>query len=284
MSAFSWSFMPIAGGYRTDRPLHQAASIAQSHFLPEGAYTTMRTVGGTGILRWRQHLDRLEETTALLGAPQRLERDALQQMLCELLQELPWAGSSESRVRLTVTTDGAGRLWLSVEALTMPSEAEYRDGVAVLTRPLQRDNARAKNSAFIAQSEALRALREGPIHEVLMVGAAGTILEGIDSNFFAVVAGRLYTADEGVLAGVTREMVLQEAHVDAGPVVLAALPLAALPTISEAFISSTSRAILPVTEIDGRAVGNGRPGPITLRLMRRLQQRLYAETTEMCPM
>ena len=69
-----------------------------------------------------------------------------------------------------------------------------------------------------------------------------------------------------------------------GRVLMAALPLAALPTISEAFISSTSRAILPVTEIDGRAVGNGRPGPITLRLMARLQQRLYAETTEMCPM
>ncbi len=106
------------------------------------------------------------------------------------------------------------------------------------------------------------------MHEGLLTDDAGAILEGLSSNFFAIVGGVLRTEGDRVLLGVTRSLVLEVAE--------AVLPLEPRAVgrderaaIAEAFVTSVSRSILPVVRIDDAVLGSGTPGPTTHLLMER---------------
>jgi branched-chain amino acid aminotransferase len=247
---------------RTERTAEHASLAEASKALPGGAYSTLRTYSGTRLLRLRQHLDRLNESAALLGAHGVLDdaeaRDAIRVALHA-------TAHSESRLRLTWAPP---RFFVSVEAFTALPPELYRDGVACATVPVRRDNPHSKDTRFIATAEAAQARLPPGTHEGLMVAEDGAVLEGLSSNFFGVLASTLRTEAERVLLGVTRSLVLEVAR----PV----LPLGAgpihrddLPRLEEAFLTSVSRGILPAVSIDGIAVGSGRPGPLTLELMLR---------------
>lgn len=252
-------------------------------FLPEGAYTTLRTYGGTGLLHIDDHLTRLEESAELLGHPFMVNRSLLRRLLCEVLRGARWEVSNESRVRLTLDcAQTPGDIWFSLEPLVIPSAEQYRDGVAVLTQVMYRENPKAKNSAFLTASQTARARIVEGINEVLMVGPEGMVLEGLSSNFFGIHAGTLITAEEGVLPGITRSLILDEAAKAGIPIRLEALSLDELATLDEAFISSTSRAVLPVVAIDGRPVGTGVPGSLTTQLAARYQARLNIDVQSVC--
>lgn len=99
-----------------------------------------------------------------------------------------------------------------------------------------------------------------------MVGEDGRLLEGLSSNFFGVQGGTIYTADEGVLSGITRQLVLEEIRQRGLPICYDGLPVDQISSLDEAFITSASRAVLPVVEIDGQPVGCGKPGPVSKTL------------------
>ncbi|HVS31452.1 MAG TPA: aminotransferase class IV, partial [Thermoanaerobaculia bacterium] len=110
--------------------------------------------------------------------------------------------------------------------------------------------------------------------EEAILGAGGFVREGASSNFFAVRDGRLIThpLDEHILPGIVRDRTIALAReakirVDERP-----LRDAELLDLHEAFITSTTQGVMPVTEIDGRAVANGRRGEITTRLQRLLDE------------
>jgi branched-chain amino acid aminotransferase len=240
----------------------EAATMARaSDALPAGAYTTLRTYGGNRVVRLEQHVRRLEETVALQGRPAPLERAAVRSALAAALAA---AGHAESRVRLTFAPP---RFFVSLEPFEPPPPAAYRDGVACVTLPLRRENPHAKDTRFIATaSGAYAALPEG-VHEGLLVAEDGGLLEGLSSNFFAVRRGVLHTEEERALLGVTRALVLEVAQ-GVLLVARAAVRREQLPEVSEAFITSVSREVLPVVRIDGQAVGDGRPGPMTRAIMK----------------
>ena len=96
--------------------------------------------------------------------------------------------------------------------------------------------------------------------------AAGRVLEGASSNFFGVLDGCLRTAGAGVLAGVTRGVVLTLAREAGLETVPEAVPLAQVPRLSEAFLTSSSRGVVPIVRVDDHVIGTGAPGPVTQRL------------------
>jgi len=101
---------------------------------------------------------------------------------------------------------------------------------------------------------------------VVLVDLAGDISEGPGFNIFAVKAGRAVTPAAGVLEGITRQTVLDlcgELNIEAS---LGTVSVQALRTADEVFITSTAGGIMPVTRIDGNAVADGIPGPVTQRL------------------
>jgi len=242
-----------------------ALSMAEaSAILPDGAYTTLRTYGnGTRVLRLAQHLARLGDPAAPTCDP-RFEESKVR---AGLVQVLKAAGPGEARLRLTCANE---RLFVAVEPLEPLPETLYRDGVWCVSVSLKRPEPKVKDTRFIPAAQA--AYRDLPpgVHEGLMVAEDGTILEGLSSNFFAVRKGVLHTEDERVLPGITRGVVLELGR-GLLPRATGAVRLDQVGELSEAFLTSVSRGVLPVVRVDETTIGDGRPGPLTQELERRLE-------------
>jgi branched-subunit amino acid aminotransferase/4-amino-4-deoxychorismate lyase len=245
----------------TTRAVGETATLAQaSADLPSGAYTSLRTYAGNRVLRLEQHVRRLEESVALQGRPAPLDPAAVGGAIAAALGA---AGHRESRVRLTFAPP---RFFVSVEPFEQLPEALYLEGASCVTLALRRENPHAKDTRFIATASGAYGRLPDGVHEGLLVAADDSLLEGLSSNFFAVRSGVLHTEEERVLLGVTRALVLEVAQ-GIMPVDRTAVRWGRLPELSEAFITSVSRAVLPVVRIDGQVIGHGRPGPKTRAIM-----------------
>lgn len=242
--------------------LHEAHSLTEaSGRLPPGAYSTLRTWGGRGVVRLEAHLRRLETSAALQGSRGAIDREGARRLIGAALDA---GGHPESRLRLTFAPP---RLCASVEAFVPLPAFLYDEGVACVTLPrLHRDRPHVKDTRFIAVAR--RAYRDLPdgIEEGLLVASDGALLEGLSSNFFAILDGELHTEEERALSGVTRALVLEVAEARI-PVVRTAPRLEELRRVDEAFLTSTSRGVLPVVRIDGAPIGDGEVGPVTRQLM-----------------
>ena len=231
-----------------------ASLAASSSDLPAGAYTTLRTYGGRGVVRLGQHLVRLEESAALQGRPGSIDPAGARRAIGAALDE---ARHSESRLRLTFAPP---RLFVAIEPFVPPSKRAYEEGVACATLGVQRDNPHAKDTRFIATAQGAYGRLPAGVEEGLNVSDDGDLLEGLSSNFFAVLDGALRTEEERALIGVTRSLLLEVAG-GLMRVERRAVRKDDLPRVDEACLTSVSREILPVVRIDGRPVGDGRVGP-----------------------
>ena len=246
-----------------------------SNALPAGAYTTFRTYQRNKALFLEEHFQRLEASAALAGQAIRLDIPALRRHIRTALEKF---SAPEARVRLTIPLDSfLKRMYIFVSALSVPTPAQRERGVTVITADFQRELPAAKLSNFIQSSQPLRdRLKEG-YEEILMVDDHNNILEGLTSNFYAVTNGVILTAGSGVLSGITRQIVLQIAAEEGYSIELVSPKLADFANFSETFITSSSRGVLPVTEINYHAVCSGQPGQITRSLMELYERRVAAE-------
>lgn len=230
--------------------------------LPSGLYTTFRTFeNGTRVVGLRRHFRRLYEPARRMGLAPEVTEERLRAVLAGVLADLPY----EARVRPILTF--AGEMYILFEPfLPLPPEV-YSQGVRVITVELHRSHPALKKTAFIEMSQEIRRrLSERSAFEALMV-YHGRILEGLTTNFFYIRAGCLGTARRGVLPGVTRRAVLHLARRGGGDVRYRPLALTDIPQLSEAFLTSSSRGIVPVVQIDASRVGDGNVGNRTRQLM-----------------
>lgn len=254
-----------SGTFRLDasHPTMAAASAA----LPGGSYTTLRTYFGDRVLRLEQHVRRLEES---LEPEASLDPAPVRRAIALALER---TGYRESRLRLTFAPP---RLFVSVEPFEALAESVCLEGVRCATVALNRQNPHAKHTGFIATAAHAYSKLPPAINEGLMLAEDGAILEGLSSNFFAVKGGALFTEDERVLPGVTRAIVLELAG-SLLQVQTQAVRADQLGAVTECFLTSVSREVLPVVEIDGRDIGDGQPGPKTRELMRRFAELVERE-------
>lgn len=254
---------------------------ALSARLPGGAYTTFRTFDGRKALCLNDHLERLGQTASLAGKPVPLDTTRLRHALRQAV--LHTASGQDQRLRLTLDLEREpGTIYISAEPLHVPPPEAYCQGVRAVTVTMQRQLPKAKLTRFIARSGPVRQSLPPDVNEALMADEQGCLLEGLSSNFFAWQAGELWTAEEGVLSGITRSLALACAESLGLPVRLEPARREHIPDFEEAFITSSSRAVLPLRQIDAVTIGagqrpDGAPGPLTRRLMAAYQSRLAAQ-------
>lgn len=195
----------------------------------------------------------------------------------------PW-NLGERLVRIVVTR-GSGELGLdpglAVEPkvvliavpLRGPPLAAYREGISAWPfggqdAPRRGGDPAAKTGEHLFHVLALREARTHGAQEALLLDRAGNVTEGTSSNVFAVSGGALETPPlgAGILAGVTRAVVLDVAGRLGVPVREGSLPLARLESADEAFLTSTVREVLPVVRVGERPIGPAVPGPVTCRI------------------
>ncbi|MGW8318541.1 MAG: aminotransferase class IV [Candidatus Promineifilaceae bacterium] len=238
--------------------------------LPVGVYTAFRTFAHNKFLHLEDHLDRLDQSMALLGWAIRLNRPSVRQALDSVCSAYP---GPDARVRLDVLAEAAGQLPVDSRTLIALAPYEpvppsvYEHGVRVgIGRALIRKDPLIKEASFVAKRQsALR--REPEMYEYLMLDPDGYLLEGASSNFFGMRDGMLYTAAEGVLNGVARRVVLTVAGKLGIAVQLEPVHVDELARLSEAALSSSSRGLVPIIQIGDQVIGDGSPGPMTRRLI-----------------
>jgi branched-chain amino acid aminotransferase len=227
--------------------------------LPEGYYSTFRTFDGcTRVLGLTAHLQRLYEPASTPD----VSASSLRRRLLTLLE--PYR-PDEARVRVIMTRQG--QTYIAIEPLKRLPREVYEKGVRAETTDMWRESPRLKSTAFIRASDTERKhIAQEGIFEALLV-KDGRILEGMTSNFFYVPREAILgTAREDILLGITRQTVIEAAQGRGLEVKYQPLERNQLAAVAEAFITSSSRGIVPVVQIDDVTIGQGTPGPITKQL------------------
>jgi len=244
---------------------YQAASLADAaQYEPqEGVYTVANTFERTKTLKLAAHWDRMENSARLAGIPLHLDRPRVQAALRQMIDE---SGYGDVRFRVTVPQGQLDQIFITIEPFKPLSVDLLEKGVRAITAPNSaRQNATAKTTGWMhARERYTQAMPDG-IYETFLCDEAGHILEGLNSNFYAILEGELRTAKEGVLLGISRQIVMEIA-----PPILAVsenpIRVIEISQLSEAFLTSSSRGIVPVVEIDRVTIGAGVPGPMTRAL------------------
>ena len=150
---------------------------------------------------------------------------------------------------------------------TFPDAAKKDSGIRVITtRDRRWRHCDVKSVNLLANALAKKEAQRAGVDEALLIDD-GIVREGASANFFAVHNGRISThpLDEHMLPGVTRDHTIALAREAGIPLDERAFSRDDLLAMDEAFITSTTMGVMPVVEIDGRAIGRGR-GPVTTRL------------------
>ena len=132
--------------------------------------------------------------------------------------------------------------------------------------PTQSVDPSIKNYHWLDLIEGLYQAYDQGAENALLIDGRGNITEGPGFNVFALCEGRLVTPLAGVLPGITRRTVLEICNSLDIPAMASDLSTLSLRQASEVFITSTAGGVIPVTKLDGQAVGLGRPGPVTERI------------------
>jgi D-alanine transaminase len=254
----------------------------------DGVYEVCEVRGGH-LIDARRHLARLERSLGELRIRMPMPLAALAVVLRETV--------ARNRVKygivyLQITRGVARRDHAFPEAGTKPSivvtareldfaknEAIAAQGIAVISVP---DNRWArvdiKSVSLLPNVLAKQAAREAGAREAWFVDEAGVVLEGSSSNAWIVTReGNVVTrqADHAILRGITRAVAFEAIKAQRLTLEERAFTLAEACDAREAFVTSASQIVMPVVKIDGRAVGDGKPGPVALALRRAFHR--YAE-------
>jgi len=263
-------------------PEEAKVSVLDRGFLyGDSVYETIGTLYGR-LFAARDHLDRLERSARriALRVPPRAEIEAA------IKETVAAAGNPETRVRV-ILTRGVGKLDLDPAScddcrlvviafpLGPPTPEMFAKGVAVTIVSITRNSPQAidpavKSGNYLNNVLALgEARRKNGAYEAILCAGDGSIAEGSTSNVFAVVRGEVWTPqpEVGILDGITRAKVMDLARGAGIKLIERRIQPDELRGADEAFITSATRGVLPVTTIDGQPVAAGVPGPITKRLM-----------------
>jgi D-alanine transaminase len=165
--------------------------------------------------------------------------------------------------------------FLYVHEFVDPYAEARRDGAAVITHPdLRWGRCDIKSTNLLANVLAMQAAKDAGCLEAFFYLPDETITEGTHTSVFGVLDGAVLTAPNSpdILPGITRGLVLHLAGRAKVPLQEHVLRRTDLGRVSELFLTGTTSEVMPVVRIDGRAVGDGKPGPVTRRL-----QEAYAE-------
>lgn len=252
-------------------PAGTGAALPAVDMLPIGAYSVARTYDRHRFLGLDDHLARIDRTIDLLGWTTRLDHGMLLRAIDRVTREAPWHGDSTVRCDvLPAIASVAGieaAMWIAIRPFVAVPEDHRRLGVGVhASDSLHRDRPLAKTTDFLARRRQIPP-PDREHYEQLLIGKDGTILEGASSTFYAIRDGRIHTAGRDMLEGITRRIILELAREMEIPIVLEAPPLEQSPSFDGAFLTSSSRGVLPIVRIDDSNVGDGTPHPLATRLM-----------------
>jgi branched-chain amino acid aminotransferase len=274
-------------------PADQAVVPVYDHgfVYGEGVYETLRTYNKVPFL-YDRHMRRLRASAErlLLDVPY---DDAT--MLTWIEQTVAAAGPLDEAYIRILHTRGVGELnydpkstpapttVIIVKPFEPPAARVFTDGIRLSLVDMLRNHPRSvnpiiKSNNLLNNALAMQMAYRAGAEEALMCNFRGELTECSQANFFMVRNGAVLTppSDAGLLEGVTRAFLFEIGREIGVDVREETLYPKDLESADEMFITSTTRELSPVVNIDGRSVGTGKPGAITHKLLARYQSRARA--------
>ena len=247
----------------------------------DGVYEVIPVYGGRPF-RLSHHLQRLDASLAAIRIANPMTHGGWEEVFRELTRE---HGPVDQSIYLEVTRGVAPRdhafpsgiaatVFAYAQPLAYPAPEKVLAGVSAITVPDVRwSRCDIKTIALLANVLMRQKAVESGCAEAILV-RNDCLTEGAASNIFTVSAGILSTPPRGpfILPGITRDLVIELAHRSNIPCVEREIRQVELLSADEVWMTSSTKEILPIVRIDGRDIGDGRPGPLHARL-----QALYQE-------
>jgi branched-chain amino acid aminotransferase len=281
---------------------HAVVPVLDHGFLyGEGVYETLRTYNQQPFLIDR-HLRRLRTSASMIALSVPLTDAQFAERIDETTREARRAAGSappEWYVRILLTR-GVGELTYDPAACPSPSVViitkpqidppteAFDKGVRVTLAATIRNHPDSvspliKSNNLLNNALAMQeAVRRGAF-EAIMRNYRGELAECTTANVFVVKDGTALTPplSSGLLAGITREFLFEIGRDKGVPVLEGVLRDQDLYDADEAFLTSTTRELLPIVGVDGRPIGSGKPGPITKQLLQAFRRRAQELTQEL---
>lgn len=274
---------------RVGSPEEVTLKVTDNGFVfGDSAYETLRTYGGRPF-ELDRHLLRLRRTIGLLGFDVSTSDDEIKARIDACLS---FAGNDESYLRVIVSR-GVGDMSYRFERIAAPTmaiyvkplepqnDALYEKGAAAVIVSIRRNPIEALNPAMKASNLLNNALAAREAYakgafEALLLNTRGEVAEAAGSNVFIVKGGLLLTPplSAGILEGITRGITLEIAAATGVPWEERVLHPEDLRDADEVFLTSSLKEIAPVTTLDGEAVSDGNPGPVTRALLAAYRARI----------
>jgi len=268
----------VDGDYR---PMDQARiSVLDWGFLRSDATYDVVHVWRGRFFRLDRHIDRFLASVQKLRMTLPMDRDGLVRVLNECVRR---AAFQDAYVEMILTRGLSSEFSRDPRdavnnfiAFAIPfgwimDESQRQRGINLVIAATRRIPAESvdptvKNYHWLDLVAGMFEAYDRGGENVVLTDLAGNITEGPGFNVFAVRDGRAATAARGVLEGITRQTAIELCGELGVPVDVGTVTADALRGADEIFITSTAGGIMPVTRIDGEAVGDGKPGPMTARL------------------
>jgi len=233
------------------------------------------------------HLKRLYNGAKVIRLDIPMALSELKAKVCETVKA---NGITDGYVRLVITR-GKGDLGLSPSKCANPSviiiastikiypDEVYQRGLKLVTVSTRRNNPdslspQIKSLNYLNHILAHIEVQHAGADEGLVLNDSGYVTECVVDNFFVVLDGEVITppTNDGALNGITRMAVFQICGEAGVPIREEHLSLVECYTADECFLTGTAAEIAPVTHIDGRPIADGKPGPLTVKLMREFKE------------
>jgi branched-chain amino acid aminotransferase len=247
----------------------------------DGVFEGIRCYNGR-VFKLTEHVDRMFESARTLRLEIPMSPEAFAGAIVETVRR---SGLRDAYIR-PVVSRGAGDLGIDpykcptanvviiVDSIQLYPEEAYRKGLRVITtstrqRPVDVLNPRIKTCNYLNNIMARLEANLAGVDEGLMLTTDGYVAECTADNIFLVRKGRVATppAYIGILQGVTRQAVLDLCGTLGVPAAEQVVTLHDVYTADECFLTGTGAELGPVVQVDGRAIGTGKPGPITMKIL-----------------
>lgn len=247
----------------------------------DGVFEGIRSYDGL-VFKLKEHIDRLYRSAEAIQLKIPMTKEDMVKAVVETLKANKLNGAY---IRLVVTR-GPGDLGLDprkckgstvfiiTDKITLYPAKFYQNGLEIVTAKTKRNLTTALNpkikslnylNNILAKIDAIKAGTE----EAIMLSYNDYVAECTGDNIFMIKGGRLFTppTDVGALEGITRSAVIEVADSVKVPFEERMLKLEDFYAADEAFLTGTAAEIIPVTVIDKKRIGTGKPGPITMKLL-----------------
>jgi branched-chain amino acid aminotransferase len=241
-----------------------------------GVFDLLRTYGKSPF-RLRDHIHRLESSASQIALHLPWSTEQLEDIVLQTYERNPVPDAS---IRIVVTGGssdnfmtprGNPSLVVMVHPVAPNPASYYTDGCKAISTLIERTMATVKSLNYIGAIVAMEEAAKTGAVEAIYLDAHDRLTEGTRANLFAVRGNLLITPREGVLKGITRQVVLEVAT-DKYQIVEGPIHYQDLGALDETFITSTTKELLPIVQIDDQVIGNGKPGPVTKRLSELFQE------------